>query len=130
MTRLNPLPPSMRERERWVVFRVIMEGDDPLPLNKAVNTIWKACMENFGTVGCAKFMLWVPSNLYDEKKRAGIIRCTSKTVENLRFALSTIKEVDGKPAVFHVLGVSGTIKRAKKKFLEKVLKQTAVTHDE
>ncbi len=119
MAKLNPLPPTLREKERWVAFRIIAERDDvTFPLEKVVNSVWNACMNNFGSVGCASIMLWVPSNLYDEKKRVGVIRCTSRTVEMVRFALATITEIEGEKVVFHVLGVSGTIKRAKKKFMK------------
>jgi len=55
--------------------------------------------------------------LYDTDSRRGLLRCGHKQVNEVKAAMLSIKKIGGKEASFVILGVSGTIKAAKRKFL-------------
>lgn len=100
------------------MFEVISNVD--FNLEQVINAIWNAIFQLFGEVGASSFSLWVPSNLYDEKNGIGIIKCNHNSVECVRASLASIKDIEGNPAIFRTLGVTGTIKSAKRKFLGQV----------
>jgi ribonuclease P/MRP protein subunit POP5 len=117
MTKLNPLPPTLRDIYRYIVFEMITENDVEFELGDVVNAIWHACLEFYGEAGTASFALWIPADLYLKDKHKGVVRCTHKYVEEVRLALASITHIRGKKVVFKVLGVTGTILSAKKKYL-------------
>ena len=49
----------------------------------------------------------------------GIIRINVKYLNELKLGLGLIKKLDNKKVIVNVIGVSGIIKKAKKKFMEK-----------
>ena len=53
--------------------------------------------------------MWFLNDKWDEKKRKGILKVNNKYVEKVRFALSLNN--------IHTIGVSGTLKKAEKKFI-------------
>ena len=48
----------------------------------------------------------------------GIIQCSHTKVKQTRASLAALTRINGKRATLHVLGVSGTVKRATEKFLQ------------
>lgn len=111
----NTLPPTLRETPRYMVFEIISKRQ--ISLIEFVDSLWQSSLLLFGEHGVSQFSIWVPSNLYDEKKARGVVKCSHDSVENVRAALSAIKDIRGDAAVIHVLGTTGTILSAKKKFL-------------
>lgn len=114
---LKRLPPDIRIRERYIVFSIISEKT--FTLEETVRTIWASALQLFGEVGTSRFHIWIPSNLYNEKRGIGIIRCSHDYVQDIRAALALIKKIDDEPVIIRTLGVTGTIKAAKTKFLDK-----------
>ena len=112
---LNMLPPTLRETHRYVVFEIISKKD--IAFSGIVENVWKASLALFGDAGTAEMSLWVPGNLYDTSKKKGIIRTNHFGVEKLRAAIASIREINGEPVIFVILGVTGTIRSAKNKFL-------------
>ncbi len=117
MVPLKRLPPDIRIRERYIVFSIISEKH--FSLEEAVRTIWSSALQLFGEAGTSRFHIWIPSNLYNEKRDIGIIRCSHDHVQDVRAALTLIKKIDDEPVIIRTLGVTGTIKAAKTKFLDK-----------
>ncbi len=114
-TRLNTLPPTLRETARYLVFEIIAKKD--FDIAEIVDAIWQSSLALFGETGMAKFSVWVPFNLYDRQKRRGIVKCSHTSVEEVRASLAAIRQIGGEQVIIHVLGVTGTILSAKKKFL-------------
>ena len=112
--RLNTLPPTLRENARYLVFEIISKKD--FDIAEAVDALWQSSLALFGETGASKFSLWVPYNLYDREKKRGIVKCAHTSVEEVRSAIAAIKQIGNEPAIVHVLGVTGTILSAKKKF--------------
>ena len=114
MDRPKPLPSSLRDKRRYVVFRVVSEG--PVQIDLLAEEIYSSFSSLFGEVGLALSGLRVMKQLYDPEKKIGIVRCQPGHVEETRFTLSMISNVDETPCVVAVEGVTGTIKTARLKY--------------
>lgn len=114
----NILSPTLREKHRYVAYKVIAE--DKFEFNDLVNSMWHSVLNLLGELGCAKMNLWVIRNTFNEKDKTGLIRCDHRQVERLRAALALVQGAGETRIIIQVLGVSGTIKAAKKKFFEEV----------
>ncbi|NJE00400.1 ribonuclease P protein component 2 [Thermococcus sp. JdF3] len=107
------LPPTLRDKHRYIAFQVI--GERPFKKDEIKRAIWDASISALGTLGSARAKPWFIK--FDEKSQTGIVRVDRKHVEELRFAMTLVTEINGSRAIFRTLGVSGTIKRLKRKFL-------------
>ncbi|AEC50983.1 ribonuclease P protein component 2 [Pyrococcus sp. NA2] len=111
--KLKTLPPTLRDKHRYIAFEVICEGD--MTKDEVKEIIWNASLEVLGEVGTALAKPWLIK--FDPKTKTGILRCDRKFVEHVRFALLLVSSYKGKRLMFRTLGVSGTIRRLKMKFL-------------
>lgn len=111
---LQTLPPTLREIYRYITFEIISKNE--VSFAEVTDNAWKAVLGLFGEAGAPEINPWVPMTLYDPKKKRGIIRSNHAGVEKLRAALASIRDINGEPCVFVVLGVTGTIRSAKDKF--------------
>jgi ribonuclease P/MRP protein subunit POP5 len=107
------LPPTLRDKHRYIAFQVT--GERPFKKDEIKKAIWEASLSALGFLGSARAKPWFIA--FDEKSQTGIVRVDRKHVEDLRFALALLTEINGSRAIFRTLGVSGTIKRLKRKFL-------------
>lgn len=114
---LKRLPPDIRIRERYIVFSIMPK--EKFSLEDVVKTIWSSLLQLFGEAGTSQFHVWIPSNLYNDKQGIGIIRCSHDHVQDVRAALALVKKIEDTPVLIRTLGVTGTIKAAKEKFLKK-----------
>jgi len=78
------------------------------------NAVWNAVERLFGEYGASKTGFVLIS--YDSSKNYAVLRCANTALEPFRASLASITEINGKPAVIQVLGVSGTLKSLKRKF--------------
>lgn len=114
--RPNVLPPSMREKQRYIVFQIVSRKK--FGIGDIVSTMWPAILQLYGEVGTSKLYVWIPSNLYDKEQGIGIIRCDRDSVEEVRAALASVRQISGENVLFRTLGVTGTIRSAKQKYLK------------
>lgn len=112
--RPNILSPTLRSRRRYLAYQVISE--QKIPFVDLVNTIWHALLNFLGELGTAQAEIWIVRDTFDESKQIGLIRCGHTAVEQVRAALSLIQRIGDTRVVVKVLGISGTMKGAKKKF--------------
>jgi len=54
---------------------------------------------------------------YDQLAGLGIIRCSHKSVDRVKLALKNLRMISGKPVKIDVIGVSGTIRVLKRKYV-------------
>jgi ribonuclease P/MRP protein subunit POP5 len=109
------LPPSLRSHKRYVIFEVI--SDNPITYNDLVNAMWNSMLNFLGELESSKAMVWFIQNLYDEKNQKGVIKCRHDFVEGIRAILSLIQTVGETKVIIKILGVTGTIKSARNKYL-------------
>ncbi len=57
---------------------------------------------------------------YNADKSWGILRCDHRSVESIRFLVNTINQHHEGQIFLQIVGVSGTIKALKRKFLSKI----------
>lgn len=104
------IPPSLRERRRYLVFEVI--SDREIEKRELLREIWDSVYTLYGDVGAFESKIWLIG--YDKKKGTGtgILRCAHDKVEEVRAALACIHPVNGTRLGVRVIGISGTIKGA------------------
>jgi ribonuclease P/MRP protein subunit POP5 len=107
------LPPSLRERRRYLLFEVMSERE--LDKRELLKDIWDSLYSLYGDVGASESKLW----LIDYRVRGntnrgvGILRCAHDRVDKVRASLACIHSVNGARAGIRVIKTSGTIKGVK-----------------
>ncbi|MBC7085604.1 MAG: ribonuclease P [Methanomethylovorans sp.] len=109
---MKVLPPSLRERKRYLIIEIITEHD--VSREELIREIFAATGSLYGDIGSSECGL----KLLNFEKQKGILRCSHMMTEKTRAALATITSIGGQRAIVHVLGISGTIKGATKKYIQ------------
>lgn len=112
---LKTLPSSLREKERYILFRI--EADEQFSLSDVVDQVWKEMVSFLGEQQVAAVNPWVLGDLFSKKEQVGGIRVNKDYVEEVRTALALMDHIDQNPVCVHVLGVSGTMQSARDKYL-------------
>jgi len=118
LDRPKHLPPTLRSRKRYIAFQVLAE--DKINSNDVFGAIWHSLLNFLGEYGVANAGVWISKANYNEAKQLGIIRCNHVSVEHVRASLALVNRIGDSRAIVKALGVSGTIKAAKKKFFGEV----------
>lgn len=99
---------KMRERRRYIAFEAVGRAS----VSDILQTI------NFLRASRPKTeQSMLKLVLYDTCSRRGLLRCGHKQVDEIKVSMSEAGEVSTKMVSFRILGVSGTIRAAKRKFL-------------
>ncbi len=109
---MKVLPPTLRENVRYVAFDVISE--EVIQFQDLKKEILFATTSLFGDVGLANMR--VELFIFTHKK--GLLRCSHTSVEDTRTVLAALYKVKSSRISARVLGVSGTVAGAKKKYLQ------------
>ena len=109
------LPPSLRSQKRYIVFEVISEN--PVVYNDIVTAVWTSMLSFLGELGSSAAKVWFIHNIYDDKSQRGVIKCSHDSVEQVRASLSLIQIVGETKCIMKIVGVTGTIKSAKAKYM-------------
>ena len=107
---MRNLPPSLRKRRRYVAFKLISEEN--VEREDFVKTLWDSMLSLFGEFDGEVF------KLIRFKHNTGIVVCCHKNLNKLKIALTLIDRVGEIRVLPLILGVSGTLKRCRKKYLE------------
>lgn len=103
----------MRHRRRYVAYEAFSNADK--------SEIYRAAASMCKTLGIGRTEIRVV--VYDTDSRRGLLRCSHDVVEGLKMAMAR-DESD-----LRVLGVSGTIRAAKRKFLSQGQKDSKTRHE-
>ncbi|MEM5836327.1 MAG: Rpp14/Pop5 family protein [Candidatus Aenigmatarchaeota archaeon] len=109
MKKPKTLLPSLRERERYIKFKVISER--PISYPDLESSIWNSFLDFYGELGVSGLSLWIIKNLWNEKEQIGVIKCNNKSVAKVIAALGLIPRLGDSRIVFKILKISGTIRR-------------------
>jgi len=104
---------SRRLRKRYLALKIVSE--QPVNERDIMNAVWKAVLQLFGEYGASKAGLSLIE--CNSQKNYVILRCSHTAVDVVRASVASITEMNGKPAVMHVLGVSGTLRALRRKVL-------------
>ena len=110
----------MRPKKRYIIFEIVSET--PVAFKDFIFVAWTSFLSFLGTIDTADSKILIINNLYDEKTQKGVIRCKSDSVEKIRSALSLISIVGESRSIIKIIGVTGTIKSAKAKYMDPNLK--------
>ena len=108
------LPPTLRDRKRYLAYQVV--SDSKLEFSEINNAIWYSIMNFMGEKGASEADVWIIKNTYEEERKIGLIKCSHTSVEDVRTALALVQKMGENRMIIRVLGISGTMKAAKKKF--------------
>ncbi|MFQ6050588.1 MAG: Rpp14/Pop5 family protein [Candidatus Hydrothermarchaeota archaeon] len=108
--------PSQRRKKRYICFRIDYENH-PIKRKDLISLIWNSVLQTIGELGMGESELKLIS--FDEEKQEGILRCNHYMVDHVRFSLSLISKINDGRVAINVLGISGTIRSAREKFLGK-----------
>ncbi len=114
MAETKILPPTMRENKRYMAFEII--SDEKVEFGDVVNAFWHSLLNLIGEVGASCASIWFVRDSWDPDKQRGLIRCDNKYVEYVRAAFALIDRIGDRHIIPYTLGVSGTMKAARRKF--------------
>ncbi len=100
-----------RVRRRYLAIKV--SSEKPVSRGNAMEALWNAVLQLFGEFGASQANLRFLE--FDSPKDYAVVRCSHAALEMVRASIASVTEIDGKRAVFHVLGVSGTLKSLRRK---------------
>ncbi len=109
---MKGFPPSLKRKKRYIAFELISE--DRINGREFMNEVTKTMLAVFGELNSAHSDIW----LEYFNGRHGILRCNREALDKIKFVLNLINRVGNTKIVTRILGVSGTIRRCKKKYLE------------
>ncbi len=116
--RTKTLPSSCREKKRYLIFRVI--SDQKIEFEELIKAIFSNTINLFGSLRFGKTNFRFLQELYDTKQQIFVLKCLPKDVELVRLSLALIHEIHGKKVCIMSLGVTGTIKSARNKYLTSI----------
>jgi ribonuclease P/MRP protein subunit POP5 len=116
---LKGLPPALRKKRRYIAFRLISESEanssvkTDFELKDVANAILHTVMSLFGDYCGMNTGVWVEefNNGY------GILRCNRDEVDKVKVALTLTCAVNGVNVIPVILGVSGTLKKCRSKYI-------------
>jgi len=117
-TKLKPVLPSLREKKRYLAFEVISKEkiNDFGLVSEAVQN---CSLDFLGQLGAARAGIMVLGNKWNPRLQMGIIKVNHKNVDALKASLVFAGKVGNNEAIFRSLGVSGILRKAESRFLNK-----------
>jgi|SRR3989338_1152796 len=109
---MKPILPSLREKNRYIVYA--LKTSKKLKFNEIKMAIENAHLKFLGELGSASAGIRVLDHFSQNK---GIVKVNSRYVDKSRVALMLMDTIKGREVEVKTVGVSGTLKKAKTKFL-------------
>ena len=106
--RLKMSSPTLRERDRYIYFKIISE--ESINYSDLEAAIWNTLLDFYGEAGVSKISMWLVKNLWNENEQSGVIKCNNNFVPQLIAGLGLISRLGEDRIIFKILKVSGTIK--------------------
>jgi len=102
-----------RVRQRYLALKIICEQF--IDREDLIRVLWDAILQLFGEYGASQVNLSLVE--YEPEGNYAVLRCSQKALEMVRASIASITEINAEPVAIHVIGVSGTLKSLRKKFL-------------
>ena len=111
MNRIKPVLPSLREKKRYLAFKIYSKGK--IKSFSGVSDAINASVHGFiGSLGASKAGIQIVHNKFDLGAQAGIIRVNNRFLDHLKASLTMIDRIEDQDVIFRSLGVSGMINKA------------------
>ncbi len=108
--------PVKTVRRRYLAFKVL--GSHNFSKRDLSNESTRKMLKTFNKSEIEERVIWVIR--YDQLAGLGIIRCGHKSVDKVKLVLKKVRTISGKPVTIDVIGVSGTIRALKKKYMPRL----------
>ncbi|MBW3015747.1 hypothetical protein KY330_04960 [Candidatus Woesearchaeota archaeon] len=109
-TKLKTLLPSLKEKKRYLVFEI--KSEKKFDFKDVASAVLGSFKGLVGDMGMAKASVWLLPDKWDKKMQRGIIRLNHKHVNELKAALTLIKEIKGQSVIAQSVSVSGILNKA------------------
>lgn len=106
---MKGLPPALKEKKRYIAMKFI--ADREISKEELYEKLKEYLLELYGEFGYANF------RIIQFKDNKGIISVKLRDLEKTKNAITLISDVNGTKVVPIILGVSGTIRSCRKKYL-------------
>ena len=113
MKRMKVLPLSLREKKRYIAFKVIHEEGEDFPQEDLISAIWNTFLDFYGEHGVSTLSLKVLKDLWREKSKVGVVRCNHISVWKVILGLGLISRLGDTKITIKILKISGTLKKIK-----------------
>ncbi|MEM5792832.1 MAG: Rpp14/Pop5 family protein [Candidatus Aenigmatarchaeota archaeon] len=110
MKNLKIIPPTLREKKRYIYFQVIPEPGESFTYSDLEGSIWNTLLDFYGERGVAEISLWILKDTWNPEKLTCVIKCNNKSTERVIAGLGLIDRLGDNRICFKILGVSGTIR--------------------
>jgi ribonuclease P/MRP protein subunit POP5 len=111
---MKHLKPTLREKNRYVAFQLACSRK--CSRDEIVKAIWNSTLRFLGELAAGKLSLWIMD--WNDEKQKGILKANHKSIKDLRVGLSMLNNIGGSEAAINVLGVSGTLKKTREKYVD------------
>jgi len=115
--KLKTLLPSLRERKRYILFKVISEQAINYQLFKEL--LSSTILKFYGELTFGKFGFKILDERWNEKEQIGIVKCNHLYVPNIIAVFGLLQRLGDYRVNVKILKVSGTIKSLLKEFKSK-----------
>lgn len=105
----------MRPKRRYVAFEVL--GRTRIRRDAVIGHLTNSLLRFAGEKGFFKSSPWLV--FFDEQKQVGMLRSDLDGLDDLRTSMLLTTEMEGEPVIVRSLGVSGTMRACKDKFIRK-----------
>ncbi len=99
-------------RRRYLTLKLASEHS--VSREDLMSIIWDAIIRLFGEYGASQTDLALIK--YNPETNYAIIRCSHKALDMIKASITSITEINGKPAAIHTQRVSGTLKALSKTY--------------
>lgn len=114
INKVKALPPTLKESKRYLVYKMISENT--INYRDIKSAIDNNCLRFLGELNYGKVGIM---HLEKFNNNIGILRVNSKFINDVKTAMALIDNIQGKKVIVDCVGVSGTLKKARSKFVKK-----------
>ncbi len=109
--KLKILPASLREKNRYILFKIISE--EPVEYSDLESAIWNTMLDFLGEYGVSNTSVWLIKDRWDKNSQTCIIKCNHLSVQAVIASLGLLGRLGDSRVAIKILKVSGTIKGCK-----------------
>ncbi|MEM5815025.1 MAG: Rpp14/Pop5 family protein [Candidatus Aenigmatarchaeota archaeon] len=114
--KLKILPPSLREKKRYILFKILSE--EKIELHQFKELFFSTILSVFGEFGFSLINAKFLDNIFDRERQVGILKVHYKKVPEAIFSLGLISRIGDSRVNVKIYKVSGTIKNLKQNNLK------------
>lgn len=110
MNKIKQILPSLKEKKRYLVFEVRSKGK--INMETALKHIDNEVKRLLGEIGYGKAGVM----FIDHNDNKAVLKANNKEIDDVRLALTLVKDINNEEVVIRTLGVSGILNKAKEKW--------------